>query len=105
MFIESRSPQRLRVISGALRGMTSTAFDLDLIFPIRNVASADLMMLKATCLWNAGIIDDRQRKLVQQRAAGFSAGKRNQSDLSCAVSSSSYAAWQAEDAVTPSFPS
>jgi hypothetical protein len=28
-----------------------------------------------------------------------------QSDLSCAVSSSSYAAWQAEDAVTPSFPS
>src|ERR1700730_17244102 len=57
--------------------MTSTAFDLDLIFPIRDVASADLMMLKATCLWNAGIIDDRQRKLVQQRAAGFSAGKRN----------------------------
>ena len=57
--------------------MTSTAFDLDLIFPIRNVASADLMMLKATCLWNAGIIDDRQRKLVQQRAARFSAGKRN----------------------------
>jgi hypothetical protein len=49
VFIESRLPQRLRVISGALRGMTSTAFDLDLIFPIRNVASADLMMLKA--LW------------------------------------------------------
>jgi hypothetical protein len=48
------------------------AFDLDLIFPIRDVASADLMMLKATCLWNAGIIDDRQRKLVQQRAARFS---------------------------------
>jgi hypothetical protein len=62
---------------GALRGMTSMAFDLDLIFPIRDVASADLMMLKATCLWNAGIIDDRQRKLVQQRAARFSAGKRN----------------------------
>jgi hypothetical protein len=37
--------------------MTSMAFDLDLIFPIRDVASADLMMLKATCLWNAGIID------------------------------------------------
>ena len=28
-----------------------------------------------------------------------------QSDLSCAVSPSNYAAWQAEDAVTPSFPS
>src|ERR1700730_14032591 len=73
-FIESRLPQRLRVISGALRGMTSTAFDLDLIFPIRNVASADLIDRKSTCLWNAGIIDDRQRKLVQQRAARFSAG-------------------------------
>ena len=101
MFIESRLPQRLRVISGALRGMTSTAFDLDLIFPIRNVASADLMMLKATCLWNAGIIDVRQRKLVQQRAARFLQGNAiangnprtveipiQQSDLSCAVSSS-----------------
>jgi hypothetical protein len=55
--------------------MTSMAFDLDLIFPIRDVASADLMMLKATCLWNARIIDDRQRKLVQQRAARFSAGE------------------------------
>jgi hypothetical protein len=32
------------------------------------------MLLKATCLWNAGIIDDRQRKLVQQRAARFLRG-------------------------------
>ena len=44
------------------------SFDLDLIFPIRDVPSADLMMLKAACLWNAGIIDDRQRELVHQRA-------------------------------------
>jgi hypothetical protein len=38
VFIGSRLPQRLRVISGALRGMTSTVFDLDLIFPIRTRA-------------------------------------------------------------------
>jgi hypothetical protein len=29
------------------------------------------MMLKATCLWNAGIIDDRQRELVHQWAERF----------------------------------
>jgi hypothetical protein len=56
---------------GRSAGMTSMAFDLDLIFPIRDVASADLMMLKATCLWNAGIIDDGERELVQQRAERF----------------------------------
>jgi hypothetical protein len=47
------------------------SLDLDLTFPIRDVPSADLMRLKATCLWNAGIIDDRQRELVQQRAERF----------------------------------
>jgi hypothetical protein len=45
------------------------AFNLELIFPIREVRSADLRMLKAGCLWDAGVIDDRQRKLVHQRAA------------------------------------
>src|SRR3984957_9744493 len=45
------------------------SLDLDLTFPIRDVPSADLMRLKATCLWNAGIIDAGERKLVQQRAA------------------------------------
>ena len=112
-----RPPTR-HVISGTLRGMTSMTFDLDLIFPIRDVASAELMLLKATCLWNAGIIDDRQRKLVQQRAARFLRGNAiadgnprtvempiQHSDLSCAVSSSSSAAWQAKGALTPSFPS
>jgi hypothetical protein len=47
------------------------SLDLDLTFPIRDVQSADLMMLKATCLWNAGIIDDRQRELVHQWAERF----------------------------------
>jgi len=44
------------------------SLDLNLIFPIRDVPSADLMVLKANCLWNAGIIDDRQRELVHYRA-------------------------------------
>jgi hypothetical protein len=47
------------------------SLDLDLTFPIRDVPSADLMRLKATCLWNAGIIDDGERELVQQRAERF----------------------------------
>jgi hypothetical protein len=47
------------------------SLDLGLTFPIRDVPSADLMRLKATCLWNAGIIDDRQRELVQRRAERF----------------------------------
>jgi hypothetical protein len=45
--------------------------DLDLIFPIRDVASADLMKLKANCLWSAGIIDDGERELVHRRAERF----------------------------------
>ena len=49
-------------------GMSTMSLDLDLILPIRDTPSAELMMLKATCLWNAGIIDDRQRELVHQRA-------------------------------------
>jgi hypothetical protein len=47
------------------------SLDLDLTFPIRDVPSADLMKLKATCLWNAGIIDAGERELVQQRAERF----------------------------------
>jgi hypothetical protein len=42
--------------------------DIDLIFPIRDAASAELMTLKAACLWNAGVIDARQKKMVELRA-------------------------------------
>jgi hypothetical protein len=45
--------------------------DLDLIFPIRDPMSAELMAVKAVCLWNAGVIDYRQRKIVEQRAQQF----------------------------------
>jgi hypothetical protein len=49
------------------------SLDLDVIFPIRDLPSAGLMMLKASCLWNAGIISDRQRELVHSRAERFAA--------------------------------
>ena len=42
--------------------------DLDIIFPIRDAASASFMALKADCLLQAGIIDDRERQQVQSRA-------------------------------------
>jgi hypothetical protein len=53
-------------LSRALAGTVTRQLDLDLIFPIRDVPSAELMTLKAVCLWNAGVIDARQRKLVDQ---------------------------------------
>jgi hypothetical protein len=52
-------------------GMTTMTFDQDLIFPIHDFASADLMTLKAACLWNAETINDRQRQPVEQRAQRF----------------------------------
>jgi hypothetical protein len=55
-------------LSRALAGTVTMQLDLELIFPIRDVPSAELMTLKAVCLWNAGVIDARQRKLVEQRA-------------------------------------
>ena len=45
--------------------------DLGLLFPIRDGASAELMAFKAACLWNAGIINGRQRQVVEQRAQRF----------------------------------
>jgi hypothetical protein len=47
------------------------SLDLDLIFPICDLPSANLMMLKANCLWSVGIIGDRQREVVQNRAERF----------------------------------
>ena len=45
--------------------------DFDVIFSIQDPASAELMMLKAACLWNAGVIDTRQKQIVEQRAQKF----------------------------------
>jgi hypothetical protein len=50
--------------------------DLGLLCPIRDGASAELMVFKAACLWNAGIINGGQRQVVGKRlptTATFSA--------------------------------
>ena len=56
---------------------TTMSLDLDLTFPIRDAPSADLMRLKATCLWNAGIIDAGERSLFSNGLNGF-CGERKQ---------------------------
>ena len=58
-------------LSRAPAGMATMQFDLDLIFPIRDAASAELMALKAACLCNAGVIDARQKEIIERRAQEF----------------------------------
>lgn len=43
----------------------------DQIFPIRDVASANLMRLKADCLLDAGVIDFREHREVYARSAAL----------------------------------
>jgi hypothetical protein len=45
--------------------------DLDLIFPISDVPSAEFMKLKAECLCSAGVIDEAQKLVVLARADAF----------------------------------
>jgi hypothetical protein len=52
-------------------GWWTMQLDLDLIFSIRDAASAEFMTVKAACLCNAGVIDIRQRKMVERRAQTF----------------------------------
>ena len=55
------------------------ALDLELIFPIRDRPSAELMGLKADCLCRAGVIGERDRRWVQSRInAVIDAAERKQ---------------------------
>ena len=47
------------------------ARDIEVIFPIKDAASAALMLLKADCLHKAGIINDFQKQYVDFRARTF----------------------------------
>jgi hypothetical protein len=40
------------------------AWDIELIFPIKDAASAALMVIKADCLHNAGVIGDEEKQWV-----------------------------------------
>ena len=46
----------------------SSPLNLNSIFPMKDEASARLMMLKADCLRAAGLIDDAERQTIVTRA-------------------------------------
>ena len=48
------------------------SLDLDLVFPARDAASAELKRLKAECLYAAGIIDAPERRRGHARCAAVS---------------------------------
>jgi hypothetical protein len=45
--------------------------DSELIFPIKDAASAALMLIKADCLHTAGIINEAEKQYVYSRARTF----------------------------------
>jgi hypothetical protein len=47
------------------------ARDSELIFPIKDAASAAVMLIKADCLHNAGVINEEERQWVYSRARTF----------------------------------
>ena len=47
------------------------AWDIELIFPIKDAASAALMVIKADCLHDAGVISDGEKEWVHSRAHPF----------------------------------
>jgi hypothetical protein len=53
---------------GENRVLKSIAQDGELIFPIKDAASAALMVIKADCRHNAGVISDEEKQWVHFRA-------------------------------------
>jgi hypothetical protein len=47
----------------------NSSLDLDLIFPILDKPSALFMSVKADCLFDAGIIDERQRDWIRAKVS------------------------------------
>jgi hypothetical protein len=47
------------------------ARDIEVIFPIKDAASAALMLIKADCLHTAGIINEAEKQYVHFRARTF----------------------------------
>ena len=54
--------------TGRGHGGPESPLNLDSIFPMKDEASARLMMLKADCLRAAGLIDDAERQTIVTRA-------------------------------------
>ena len=51
--------------------MQQRAWDIKVIFPIKDAASAALMLMKADCLHAAGIINEAEKQYVHSRARMF----------------------------------
>ena len=47
------------------------ARDIEVIFPIKDAASAALMLIKVDCLHAAGIINEAEKQYVHSRARTF----------------------------------
>ena len=47
------------------------AWDIELIFPIKDAASASLMLIKADCLQKAGVISEAEKQWIYSRARTF----------------------------------
>jgi len=47
------------------------AWDVKVIFPIKDAASAALMLIKADCLYTAWIINEAEKQYVRSRARMF----------------------------------
>ena len=65
--------------------------DSELIFPIKDAASAALMLTKADCLHTAGIINEAEKQYVHSRAHTF----LDDATLKDAAFLKSYAAYNA----------
>ena len=48
-----------------------TTLNIPLIFPIKDTASATLMLIKAECLQKAGVISEGKKQWVESRARIF----------------------------------
>lgn len=68
---------------------------LDIIFPVRDPASADLALMKAECLYTAGVIDaDAKANLAERvsRVLGTRSFHRNEAVVELDLATSSYSA-------------
>ena len=55
-------------------GTMKSSVNLELLFPIRDAASASFMSFKADCLLDAGIITERDKQWVEARVLSVLAG-------------------------------
>jgi hypothetical protein len=60
-----------RELGVRLAGYSAMQRDLELVFPIKDAASAVLMTIKAGCLHKAGIINEAEKQHVHSRARTF----------------------------------